>query len=122
MYKIEHNSLTPDNFFAGPFPVVTDSGNVKEGVTIHRLAPVIEGADGIEEITAAVLPTTGESASPGNLDKIIGIAAEDSDGGKVVYYCTGEFFGNALTLPEGVTAKDLKPTLRKLGIYIKEMN
>ena len=122
MYGIEHNALTPENFFAGPFPVVTDSGNVKEGAIIHRLAPVIEGKDGIEEITAAVLPTTGESASPGSLDKIIGIAAEDSDGGKVVYYCTGEFFGNALTLPEGVMANDIKPTLRKLGIFIKEMN
>lgn len=122
MYGIIENELTPDNFFAGAFPVVTDTGTVKEGATIHRLAPVIEGADGIEEITAAVLPTTGDSASPGNLDKIIGIAAEDSDGGKVVYYCTGEFFGNALTLPEGVTAKDLKPTFRKLGIFIKEMN
>lgn len=122
MYEIKHNALTPDNFFAGQFPVVTDSGNVKEGATIRRFAPIIEGADGIEEITAAVLPTSGETATSGSLDKIIGIAAEDSDGGKVVYYCTGEFFGNALTLPEGVTAKDLKPAMRKLGIFLKELN
>ena len=122
MYQIEHNALLPENFIAGAFPIVTENGNVKEGATIRKFVPIIEGEDGIEEITAAALPTTGENASPGSLDKLVGIAADDSDNGKVVYYLTGEFFGNALTLPEGVTTKDIKPALRKLGIFLKEMN
>lgn len=122
MYEIEHNSLIPENFIAGNFPNALDAGNVKEGAKIRKFAPVIEGENGLEEITAAALPTTGENASPGSLDKLVGIAADDSDNGKVVYYLTGEFFGNALTLPEGVTAKDLKPVFRRLGIFLKEMN
>lgn len=122
MYEIQTNTLTPENYVAGPFPVVTDTGAVKEGKEIRKLAPIVEDTDGLREITAADLPTTGESATPGSLDKIVGIAADDSSGGKAVYYLTGEFFGSALTLPEGVTAADLKPALRKLGIFIKEMN
>lgn len=122
MYEIKHNALIPENFIAGSFPMATDIGVVKEGATIRKLAPIIEGENGLEEITAAALPTTGENASPGSLDKLVGIAADDSDNGKVVYYLTGEFFGNALTLPEGVTTKDIKPALRKLGIFLKEMN
>lgn len=122
MYEIQENTLTAENFIAGPFPVVTESGNIKTGATIRKYAPLVETADGIEEITAAALPTTGENASSGSLDTIIGIAADEPSGGKVVYYMTGEFFGDALTLPEGVTVSDIKPTMRKLGIFLKEMN
>lgn len=122
MYKIEEKSLSAENFIAGGFPIVTEWGNVKEGATIRKFAPVIDGENGIEEITAATLPTTGENANPGSLDKIVGIAADDSSNGKVIYYLTGEFFANALTLPLGVTAKDIKPALRKIGIFLKELN
>ena len=122
MYEIQTNTLTPENYVAGPFPIVTDTGAVKEGAEIRKLAPIVEDTDGLREIAAADLPTTGGSASVGSLDKIVGIAADDSSGGKAVYFCTGEFFGNALTLPEGVTAKDLKSAMRKIGIFLKEMN
>lgn len=122
MYEIQTSTLTPENYVAGPFPVAIDTGNLQEGAEISKLAPIVEESTGLREIKAADLPTTGENASAGSLDKIVGIAADDSSGGKVVYYLTGEFFGNALTLPEGVTVKDIKPTLRKLGIFLKEMN
>lgn len=122
MYEIEKNALSAENFIAGPFPIVTEWGNVEEGVTVRKYAPVIDGENGIEEITAAALPTTGTNASPGSLDKIVGIAADDSSNGKVIYYLTGEFFSNALTLPSGVTANDIKPALRKIGIFLKELN
>ncbi len=122
MYGIEENTLSAENFIAGAFPIATEWGNVKEGATIHKYAPVIESEDGIKEITAADLPTAGENATAGSLDKLVGIAAEDSSNGKVIYYLTGEFFANALTLPSDVTAKDIKPALRKIGIFLKEMN
>lgn len=122
MYEIGKNELSAENFIAGGFPIVTEWGNVKEGANIRKFAPVIDGENGIEEITAAALPTAGENASTGSLDKIVGIAADDSSNGKVIYYLTGEFFANALTLPSGVTAKDIKPALRKIGIFLKELN
>ncbi len=122
MYEIGKNELSAENFIAGGFPIVTEWGNVKEGANIRKFAPVIDGENGIEEISAAALPTVGENASPGSLDKIVGIAADDSSNGKVIYYLTGEFFANALTLPSGVTANDIKPALRKIGIFLKELN
>ena len=47
------------------------------------------------------------------------VAADDSTDGGVVYYLTGEFFADGLTLPTGVTAAALKPVFRKLGIFLK---
>ena len=110
MYEIEKNALKAENFIAGGFPIVTEWGNVKEGAEIRKFAPVIESDDGIEEITA------------GTIDKLVGIAADDSSNGKVIYYLTGEFFSNELMLPSDVTAKDIKPALRKIGIFLKELN
>ena len=110
MFEIEKMEFTPDNFFAGSFPIATDFGAIKAGETIRARAPVVQGADGIEEATAATL---------GNL---IGISADVPSGGEVVFYLTGEFFTEALTLPNGVTAEALKPALRKMSIFLKEMN
>lgn len=121
MFDINTAECTAENVFAGDFPVVRDFGAIKAGAVIHKLAPLVQGADGIEELTAAMLPTTGENASAGSLDKLIGIAADEPSGNEVVYYATGEFFAEGLTLPEGVTAAALKPVFRKLGIFIKEM-
>lgn len=122
MYDVSTAELIADNFLAGNFPIVTDSGKIKKNAVIHKRAPLVQGEDGIEELTAAMLPTTGENASAGSLDKIIGIAADEPSGDEVVIYLTGEFFAEGLTLPDGVTAADLKPAFRKLGIFIKEMN
>ena len=95
------------NFFAGDFPVVTEAGDVKSGATVRKYAPVIKTADGISEATAD------------GLADLHGIAADDSTDGGVVCYLTGEFFADALTLPDGVTADTLKPAFRKLGIFLK---
>ncbi len=122
MYDVSTAELTAENFLAGKFPIVTDFGKVKKNAVIHKRAPLVESEDGIEEFTAAMLPTTGENASAGSLDKIIGIAADEPSGDEVAIYLTGEFFAEGLTLPNGVTAADLKPAFRKLGIFIKEMN
>lgn len=121
MYDINTAELKAENFLAGDFPIATDFGTVKSGAEIRKRTVLVQGADGIEELTKEMLPTTGESASPGSLDKIVGIAADEPSGGEVAFYLTGEFFAEGLTLPDGVTAADVKPTLRKLGIFIKEM-
>ena len=111
MYGITNEaSYTPENFFAGSYPIAKDFGAVKSGATIHRHAPIVMGEDGIEE------------AAADTVDKVVGIAADESSGGEVVYYLTGEFFSEALYLPSGVTADALKPAFRELGIFLKEMN
>lgn len=121
MYDINTAELKAENFLAGDFPIATDFGTIKSGAEIRKHAILVQGADGIEELTKESLPTTGESASPGSLDKIVGIAADEPSGDEVVIYLTGEFFAEGLALPDGVTAADVKPALRKLGIFIKEM-
>lgn len=121
LYSIDTAELKAENFLAGNYPIVTDVGTVKKNAIIRKRAPLVQSEDGIEEFTAAMLPTTGENASTGSLDKIIGIAADEPSGEEVTVYLTGEFFAEGLTLPEGVTAADLKPAFRKLGIFIKEI-
>lgn len=107
MYEIQKDQTSPVNFFAGDFPIVTEVGDVAEGVTVRKYAPVAL-------VGGKVVEATAES-----LDNLCGIAAADSTDGGVVYYMTGEFFAAALTLPDGVTADDLKPAFRKLGIFLK---
>ena len=110
MYDITKTETMPDNFFAGSFPIATDFGKIKTGATIRPRAPIVQGADGIEE------------AAAGTLGNLIGISAAEPSGDEVVYYLTGEFFTQALTLPNGVTAEALKPAMRKLSIFLKEVN
>jgi len=107
MYEIQKDSHTPVNVFAGEFPVVTEAGDVKSDATVRKYAPVIKTAEGISEATSA------------GLADLHGIAADDSTDGGVVCYLSGEFFADALTLPDGVTVEALKPAFRKLGIYLK---
>lgn len=107
MYEIKTDQTAPVNFFAGDFPVATETGDVKSGTTVRKRAPVIKTTDGISEATAD------------GLADLYGIAADDSTDGGVVCYLTGEFFAAGLTLPDGVTAETLKPAFRKLGIFLK---
>ena len=107
MYDIQTDQTSPVNIFAGDFPIVTEVAEVVEDATIRKLAPVVLTDDGAAEATAATI------------DKLHGIAAEESTDGGVVVYLTGEFFAAALTLPQGVTVAALKPAFRKLGIFLK---
>ena len=110
MFEINKATSKPDNFFAGSFPIATDFGKIKPGATVRARTPIVKGADGIEEATAATLAN------------VVGVTAAEPSGGEVVYYLTGEFFTQALTLPNGVTAEALKPALRKISIFLKEVN
>lgn len=107
MYEIKTDQTTPVNFFAGDFPVVTEVGEVAEGVTVRKYTPVVLSDGKVSE------------AAAGTIDNLCGVAADNSTDGGVVYYLTGEFFADALTLPSGVTVEALKPAFRKLGIFLK---
>ena len=49
-----------------------------------------------------------------------GIAATAAEAAEeVVVYLTGEFFADAITLPEGVTADTLAKAFRNIGIFLK---
>lgn len=119
MYDINTAELSAENFFAGDFPVVTDFGAVKESATIRKHVPIVQGEEGIEELTKEMISAGEEDGS--GLDNLIGISADESSNAEITYYLTGEFFAEGITLPEGVTVAELKPAFRKLGIFIKEM-
>lgn len=108
MYGIRETGYTPDNFFMGNFPAVPDHGAIKEGATVRKHAPIALTADGIEEVTTATL------------GKLVGITADvPDDSGNVVYYMTGEFGGEGLILPDGVTFEALKAAARPLSIFLR---
>ncbi len=105
MYEIQTDEFQPENFHAGGFPIIPKAGTTNEDILKYSL--VAQGEDGIVNATSATL------------DKICGIAAADSSNGKVVYYQTGEFFGNSIVLPEGATLDQVVPICRKLSIFLK---
>ncbi len=103
-------SYKPEMVHAGDYPVVTGTGTVSDGSTIPGLMPVVLGTDG------KLSPVTASTVTD-----VYGIAADSAEAGEeVVIYLTGQFFGDALELPEGVTAPDLKAPLRKIGIFLEE--
>lgn len=108
MYEINEATYIPDDFHRGTFPVVTEYGTLKKGIAVKKYTPIALGTDGLEEATAATL------------NQLVGIAADDSDeSGNIVYYQTGEFSGEAVVLPEGVTLDELKTACRQLSIFLK---
>lgn len=103
-------SYTPKMIHAGDYPVVTDSGTVAEGETILELMPIVIGTDGkIKAVTSETIAN------------VYGLAAEDAGAGQeVVYYLTGQFFGDSLELPTGMVAADFKAPFRRLGIFLTD--
>ncbi len=106
-YAVETRSTEPKNFFAGDFPTLPETGTAGEKLAEHTPVTVNEAG----EIVAVAAETKGN---------VIGITAEAAEKGEpVVYYMTGEFFADALNLPEGVTIEDMKDSLRKLSIFLR---
>ena len=106
-YAVETRSTTPKNFFAGEFPTVPETGTA--GAVIAEYTPVTTDGDG------KIVPIAA-----GTKDAVIGIAAAAAGKDEpVVYYMTGEFFADALTMPKDVTAADIKDDLRKLSIFLR---
>lgn len=103
-------SYKPKMVHAGDYPVVTGTGTVADGSTIPGLMPVVLGADG------KLSPVTASTVTD-----VYGIAADGAEAGEeMVIYLTGQFFGDALELPEDVTALGLKAPLRKIGIFLED--
>ena len=107
MFEIQRDTHEPLNFIAGDFPIIREAVKIKTGAVIRERAPVVLGETGIEEATVDTI------------DDIYGIAAAVPSGDGIVTYLTGEFFGGALILPDGVTVDAIKPILRKLSIFLR---
>lgn len=119
MYEIQTSSYEPKNFFAGDFPTLTESGTAGEALEEHT--PVTRNSDG-NIVAVAAASGSGETAKEATTGNVIGItAAAAAKNEPVVYYMTGEFFEEALNLPDGVTAEDIKEPLRKVSIFLRTL-
>ena len=119
MYEIQKDQSVPVKFFAGEYPVVTAVKAVAAGKSVKQYEPVKLTDNGIEpvvkvEASEAVSGTStpAKSEYENTTAGIYGIAA-------TVVYLTGEFFADAITLPEGVTADTLAKAFRNIGIFLK---
>lgn len=109
MYEIETRTCEAKNFFAGDFPTLPESGIA--GGKLEEHMPVAKDADG------KIVAVTAETA-----ENVVGITATAAEADEpTVYYMTGEFFEEALSLPEGVTVEDIKEPLRKISIFLRKL-
>lgn len=119
MYEIKTRTCEGKNFFAGDFPTLTETGTAGEALAEHT--PVTRNGDG-EIVAVAAASGSGQSAKPATTGDVIGItAAEAGEDEPVVYYMTGEFFEEAINLPDGVTVEDIKEPLRKISIFLRKL-
>lgn len=110
MYEIETRRYEPKNFFAGDFPTLPETGIA--GAALEECMPVAKNADG--KIVPVAAPAEGAA-----LD-VVGITAAAAEADEpVVYYMTGEFFAEALVLPNGVEIEALKDAFRKISIFLR---
>lgn len=109
MYEIETRTCEAKNFFAGDFQTLTETGTAGGELAEHM--PVTEGGEG------KIVEVTAETAA-----NVVGITAAAAAADEpVVYYMTGEFFQEALNLPDGVTVEDIKGPLRKMSIFLRTL-
>ena len=113
MYEINTYTLEGDNFLAGDMKIAKEALPVAEDEEIAARS-LIKLADG--EAAAYTANDLEAETVP------YGIAAADAEDGQVAVYLTGEFFGEKLALPDGVTADDVKPLLRENGIFLKTLD
>lgn len=124
MYEIQKDQTSPVNFFAGDYPVATAVREVSSGKSVKKYDPVklvdgkVEPVVKVEANSGSTIPakTEYENTTAG----IYGIAAGDAGAGEdVVVYLTGEFFADAINLPDSVTAETLTTAFRNIGIFLK---
>ena len=127
MYQIQSDQTSPVNFFAGDYPVATAVREVASGKTVKKYDPVkltngkVEPVVKVEASAADSGSTTPAKTEYENTTAgIYGIAADDAAAGEeVVVYLTGEFFADAINLPDSVTVDTLTTAFRKIGIFLK---
>ena len=122
MYEIQKDQTSPVNFFAGDYPVATAVREVSSGKSVKKYDPVklepIVKVDASAADSGSTTPakTEYENTTAG----IYGIAAGDAGAGEdVVVYLTGEFFADAINLPDSVTVETLTTAFRNIGIFLK---
>ena len=105
--KVKTFRHEPEYFEAGGHPIAKAVKEAAADIAAH--APVILNESG-----------KLEAATKENKASLYGLLPEAAENGKeAVVYLTGEFFADALVLPESTTAKDFEVELRKLGIFLK---
>lgn len=127
MYEIQKDQSVPVKFFTGEYPVVTAVKAVATGKSVKQYEPVKLTESGIEPVVKVTASeavsdtsTPAKSEYENTTAGIYGIAATAAEAAEeVVVYLTGEFFADAITLPEGVTADTLAKAFRNIGIFLK---
>lgn len=110
MYEIDTRKHEPKNFFTGDFPTLPETGVA--GAKLEECMPVAKNADG------KIVPVA--AAEEGKEMAVVGIAAAAAEEDEpAVYYMTGEFFAEALVLPDGVEIEALKDAFRKISIFLR---
>lgn len=105
---IKTRSYEPENFFAGDFPTVPETGVAAADIGKHT--PITKNDAGL------IVPVTAE-----NMDKLVGISADDAKTDEpVVYYMTGEYFTAAINVPKGIEEEALKEACRKNSIFLRD--
>lgn len=108
-------STQPDYLIAGTAEIVTGTKEVGD-TALKRGAPVVLNATGKLE----AVKVEGSGSYTVKTDGLYGILAEDADTGEEgIVYLSGEFFADALVLPEHATVADVEIPLRNLGIFLK---
>ena len=102
-------STAPEYFLAG-----ATIGIAKATAAVAAHAPVLLDSDEVKPIAKV------DGSNPLSVTGLYGITADSAEAGEEVpVYLTGEFFADALVLPEGVKAADIEVALRNLGIFLK---
>lgn len=108
---VEQREFTPKKFWAGEFPVVTDTGTAGEAISQYDLIMSVT-----DETSGAV---TLEKATTAGIANVVGIALTAAAADEpVVYALTGEVFADAVGLND-IDAAAAKAALRKLSIFMK---
>lgn len=103
---VENRIYSPAKFWAGEFPVVTESGQAAAAISQYDLI-MSDGSGGL-------VKATNEGIA--NLVGIAMAAAEAEE--PVVYAMTGEVFADAVGLND-IALADAKAACRKLSIFLK---
>lgn len=118
---VDDDVYTPDNLFAGDFPLVSHDYTVPEGTVLVRGTVVGKIGDYDSpggEVVASVAAATDGSEDP------FGILAVDVDATDAAViapvYETGIFNERALTIGTGHTLDSIREPLRAKGIHLKD--
>lgn len=114
--------LARKTFYTAPDYLIAGGAEINKAVkvasvAVKRGAVVVLDGDG-----KLAIPTVSGEPDSYTVDTtgLYGIVADDAEADEeAVVYLTGEFFGDALVLPENATLAHVEVPLRNLGIFLK---